>query len=170
MKIIISMAMEQALITWVHLVASAIWVGGSIFLGVILSPILRQVTPNIEERLRLMILVGRRFNKIAIPSLIVLVATGIYNSRVLLANYTLLDDSSYGVFLVVKMTLVAMLVVVYLTHVRIIRQDVVDKIMSKNMEESELKRLRIKIIILGEITVVLSIAILFFAALLDAGV
>ncbi|MYB29622.1 MAG: copper-binding protein [Cenarchaeum sp. SB0663_bin_5] len=164
------MAMEQALITWVHLVASAIWVGGSIFLGVILSPILRQVTPNIEERLRLMILVGRRFNKIAIPSLIVLVATGIYNSRVLLANYTLLDDSSYGVFLVVKMTLVAMLVVVYLTHVRIIRQDVVDKIMSKNMEESELKRLRIKIIILGEITVVLSIAILFFAALLDAGV
>lgn len=162
--------MEQALITWVHLVASAIWVGGSIFLGVILSPILRQVTPNIEERLRLMILVGRRFNKIAIPSLIVLVATGIYNSRVLLANYTLLDDSSYGVFLVVKMTLVAMLVVVYLTHVRIIRQDVVDKIMSKNMEESELKRLRIKIIILGEVTVVLSIAILFFAALLDAGV
>ncbi len=164
------MAMEQALITWVHLVASAIWVGGSIFLGVILSPILRQVTPNIEERLRLMILVGRRFNKIAIPSLIVLVATGIYNSRVLLANYTLLDDSSYGVFLVVKMTLVAMLVVVYLTHVRIIRQDIVDKIMSKNMEESELKRLRIKIIILGEITVALSIAILFFAALLDAGV
>lgn len=164
------MAMEQALITWVHLVASAIWVGGSIFLGVILSPILRQVTPNIEERLRLMILVGRRFNKIAIPSLIVLVATGIYNSRVLLANYTLLDDSSYGVFLVVKMVLVAMLVVVYLTHVRMIRQDVVDKIMSKNMEESELKRLRIKIIILGEITVVLSIAILFFAALLDAGV
>jgi putative copper export protein len=117
-----------------------------------------------------MILVGRRFNKIAIPSLIVLVATGIYNSRVLLANYTLLDDSNYGVFLVVKMTLVAMLVVVYLTHVRMIRQDVVDKIMSKNMEESELKRLRIKIIILGEITVVLSIAILFFAALLDAGV
>ena len=162
--------MEQALITWVHLVASAIWVGGSIFLGVILSPILRQVTPNIEERLRLMILVGRRFNKIAIPSLIVLVATGIYNSRVLLANYTLLDDSSYGVFLVVKMALVAMLVVVYLTHVRIIRQDVVDKIMSKNMEESELKRLRIKIIILGEVTVVLSVAILFFAALLDAGV
>ena len=162
--------MEQALITWVHLVASAIWVGGSIFLGVILSPILRQVTPNIEERLRLMILVGRRFNKIAIPSLIILVATGIYNSRVLLANYTLLDDSSYGVFLVVKMVLVAMLVVVYLTHVRIIRQDVVDKIMSKTMEESELKRLRIKIIILGEVTVVLSIAILFFAALLDAGV
>ena len=164
------MAMEQALITWVHLVASAIWVGGSIFLGVILSPILRQVTPNIEERLRLMILVGRRFNKIAIPSLIVLVATGIYNSRVLLTNYTLLDDSSYGAFLVVKMVLVAMLVVVYLTHVRIIRQDVVDKIMSKNMEESELKRLRIKIIILGEVTVVLSVAILFFAALLDAGV
>lgn len=164
------MAIEQALITWVHLVASAIWVGGSIFLGVILSPIVRQVTPNMEGRLRLMILVGKRFNKIAIPALIILVVTGVYNSRVLLANYTLLDDSSYGVFLVVKMILVVALVIVYLTHVRIIRQDVVDKIMSKNMEESELRRLRIKIIILGEVTVVLSVAILFFAALLDAGV
>ncbi|MXX20686.1 MAG: copper-binding protein [Cenarchaeum sp. SB0665_bin_23] len=164
------MAIEQALITWVHLVASAIWVGGSIFLGVILSPIVRQVTPSMEERLRLMILVGKRFNKIAIPSLIILVVTGVYNSRVLLVNYTLLDDSSYGVFLVVKMILVVVLVVVYLTHVRIIRQDVVDRIMSKSMGEPELRRLRIKIIVLGEVTVVLSVAILFFAALLDSGV
>lgn len=164
------MAIEQALITWVHLVASAIWVGGSIFLGVILSPIVRQVTPSMEERLRLMILVGKRFNKIAIPSLIILVVTGVYNSRVLLVNYTLLDDSSYGVFLVVKMILVVVLVVVYLTHVRIIRQDVVDRIMSKSMGEPELRRLRIKIIVLGEVTVVLSITILFFAALLDSGV
>ena len=164
------MAIEQALITWVHLVASAIWVGGSLFLGVILSPIVRQVTPSMEERLRLMILVGKRFNKIAIPSLIILVVTGVYNSRVLLVNYTLLDDSSYGVFLVVKMILVVVLVVVYLTHVRIIRQDVVDRIMSKSMGEPELRRLRIKIIVLGEVTVVLSVAILFFAALLDSGV
>lgn len=164
------MAIEQALITWVHLVASAIWVGGSIFLGVVLSPIVRQVTPNMEERLRLMILVGRRFNKIAIPALIILVVTGVYNTRILLANYTLLDDSSYGIFLIVKMVLVVLLVAVYMTHVRIIRQDVVDKIMSKSMGEPELRRLRVKIIVLGEVTVAISVAILFFAALLDAGV
>lgn len=164
------MAIEQALITWVHLVAAAIWVGGSIFLGVILSPVVRQVTTSVEERLHLMILVGKRFNKIAVPSLIILIVTGVYNARFLLSNYTVLDDSSYGTYLVIKMILVVLLVVVYVWHVRIIRQDVVDRILSKKMQKTELQRLRKKIIILGEVTAVLSVAILFFAALLDAGV
>ena len=38
------------------------------------------------------------------------------------------------------------------------------------MPEAQIQKLRKKIILLGEITVVLSIAILFFASLLDAGV
>ncbi len=42
--------------------------------------------------------------------------------------------------------------------------------MSKKMSELQIQKLRKKIIILGEITVVISVAILFFAALLDAGV
>ena len=42
--------------------------------------------------------------------------------------------------------------------------------MSKQMSEKQIQQLRKKIIILGEITVVISIAILFFASLLDAGV
>ena len=42
--------------------------------------------------------------------------------------------------------------------------------MSKQMPEAQIQKLRKKIIILGEITVVISVAILFFAALLDAGV
>ncbi len=163
-------AIEQALLTWVHLVSAAIWVGGSIFLGVVLSPVLRSVAPSAEERLRLMILVGRRFNKIAVPALVVLMATGLYSSHALLANYHILGASSYGVYLVVKMALVALLAVVYAVHVRIIRRDVEERIMSGEMDAGELRTLRKKIIILGEVTVVLSVAILFFAALLDAGV
>ena len=42
--------------------------------------------------------------------------------------------------------------------------------MSNKMPEEQIQKLRKKIIILGEVTVVLSVAILFFAALLDAGV
>jgi len=42
--------------------------------------------------------------------------------------------------------------------------------MSKQMSESQIQKLRKKIIILGEVTVVLSLAILFFASLLDAGI
>lgn len=162
--------MEQAILTWVHLVAASIWVGGSIFLGIVLSPVLRQTVPSVQERLRLMVLVGRRFNMIAVPSLAILIATGIYNSHALLANPHLLLASSYGTYLVTKIALVVALIVVYVIHVRLIRGSVEETIMSGNVDKAELRRLRRAIIILGEITVVLSVAILLFAALMDAGV
>ena len=163
-------ALEQAILTWIHLVAAAIWVGGSLFIGIVFSPLLKTMTNSVEERMRIMIRVGRRFNKVAVPSLIILMATGLYSSHVLLSKPDLLVATSYGTFLIIKILLVIALIITYLVHVRVIRKDVEDKIMSNQMPEHQIQTLRKKIIILGEITVVLSIAILFFAALLDAGV
>lgn len=164
-----SMAIEQAILTWIHLIAAAIWVGGSIFIGVVFSPILKTLTTSIEERIQIMIKVGKRFNKIAIPSLIILMVTGLYTSYSLLINPNLLLATNYGIFLIIKITLVIALIITYVIHVRVIRKEVEDKIILKKMDIQEIQKLRKKIIILGEITVVLSVAILFFAALLDAG-
>jgi len=161
---------EQAIISWIHLVAAAIWVGGSIFIGIVFSPILKTISTTVEERIQIMIKVGKRFNKIAVPSLIILMITGLYNSHLLLSKPDLLMATSYGTFLTIKIILVIALIVTYAVHVRVIRKDVEEQIMSKQMPIQEIQNLRKKIIILGEITVVLSIAILFFAALLDAGV
>ena len=163
-------AIEQAIITWIHLVAAAIWVGGSLFIGIVFSPLLKTMTNSVEERMQIMIRVGRRFNKVAVPSLIILMITGLYTSHVLLSKPDLLISTSYGTFLIIKIILVIGLIVTYAVHVRVIRKDVEEKIMSNQMSEPEIQKLRKKIIILGEITVVLSIAILFFASLLDAGV
>ncbi|MCH7940645.1 MAG: CopD family protein, partial [Thaumarchaeota archaeon] len=79
-------------------------------------------------------------------------------------------STSYGSFLLVKIILVIALIIAFIVHVRIIRKDVEQKIISKEMTEKQIQKLRKKIIILGEIIVVLSVAVLFFAALLDAGV
>jgi putative copper resistance protein D len=163
-------AIEQAIITWIHLIAAAIWVGGSLFIGIVFSPLLKTMTNSVEERMQIMIRVGRRFNKVAVPSLIILMVTGLYSSHVLLSKPDLLVATSYGTFLIIKIILVIVLIIIYAIHVRVIRKDVEEKIMSNQMPEIEIQKLRKKIIILGEITVVLSIAILFFAALLDAGV
>jgi len=97
-------------------------------------------------------------------------ATGLYSSHVLLGKPELLVSTSYGTFLIVKIILVIVLIITYAVHVRVIRKDVEEKIMSKQMSESQIQKLRKKIIILGEVTVVLSLAILFFASLLDAGI
>ena len=163
-------ALEQAILTWIHLVSAAIWVGGSLFIGIVFSPLLKTMTNSLEERMQIMIRVGRRFNKIAVPSLIILMATGLYSSHMLIGNPNLLVATSYGVFLTVKIILVIALIITYAIHVRVIRKDIEESIMSKQMLEPQIQKLRKKIIILGEITVVLSIAILFFASLLDAGV
>ena len=163
-------ALEQAILTWIHLVSAAIWVGGSLFIGIVFSPLLKTMTNSLEERMQIMIRVGRRFNKIAVPSLIILMATGLYSSHVLLSKPDYLFTTNYGMFLIIKIVLVIILIITYAVHVRVIRKDVEEKIMSNQMPEQQIQKLRKKIIILGEVTVVLSLAILFFASLLDAGV
>ena len=62
------MSLVNALIMWAHLIAASIWVGGSIFIGIVLAPLLKTFSDSIEGRLAIMIRVGRKFNKIGIPS------------------------------------------------------------------------------------------------------
>ena len=163
------MALEQALLTWIHITSAAIWVGGSLFIGVVFAPILKKMSMPVEERIQLMVQVGRRFNKLAMPALFILMATGMYQAHLVLQKSDILYETSYGHVLIIKMVLVAALLVLYAVHVRIIRKDVEDKIIAKQMPQEQLQKLRKKIIILGEITVVLSVIILFLAAVLNAG-
>ena len=163
------MALEQALLTWIHITSAAIWVGGSLLFGVVFAPILKKMSMPVEERIQLMVQVGRRFNKLAMPALFILIATGIYQAHLVLQKSDILYETSYGHVLIIKMVLVAALLVLYAIHVRIIRKDVEDKIIAKQMTQEQLQKLRKKIIILGEATVVISVIILFLASVLNAG-
>ena len=164
------MTMEQAIITWIHFLCASIWVGGAIFLGLVLAPLLKRMSFSVEERLNLMIKTGRRFNKIALPALVILIATGIYNSHLVLQNNEILFSTSYGAFLITKIILVIALIVTFAIHIRIFNKNIEEKIATKQITDSELRKLTKNGMILGESTVVISVAILFFAALLDAGV
>ena len=148
------MALEQALLTWIHITSAAIWVGGSLFIGVVFAPILKKMSMPVEERIQLMVQVGRRFNKIALPALFILIATGMYQAHLVLQKSDILYETSYGHVLIIKIILVAALLAIYAVHVRIIRKDVEDKIIAKEMPQEQLQKLRKQIIILGEVTVV----------------
>lgn len=164
------MPIEGAILTWIHLVSASIWVGGGIFLGAVLAPVLKQSSLPLKDRIALMIRVGRRFNLIAVPALAALIATGVYSSHGLLFNPGLLLQSSYGMYLAVKIFLAAAVLVAYAVHVRAINGSVERKIMAGDLSEEQVQSVRRKIIVLGEVITTLSVAILFFAALLDAGV
>jgi putative copper export protein len=155
---------------WAHLIAASIWVGGSIFIGIVLAPLLKTISDSIEGRLSIMIRVGRKFNKIGVPSLIVLIVTGIYNSTGFIVNPSMILSSSYGVVLLIKIILVILLIITFAVHVRLIRTEVERKIESKQLSGEFLQKLRSKIIMLGRLTVILSLAILLMAALLHSGV
>lgn len=164
------MALAESLVTWVHLICSSIWVGGSIFIGVVLVPVLKSNTKTLEELVALMVKVGRRFNKITVPAFGILIATGIYNSRGFIGYPSALLDTTYGTLLLIKISLVIATVVTYIVHVRLLNADMERKIMSGQGGNIYVQSVRTKIIILGEIIVVLSIAILLLAAMLDGGI
>jgi uncharacterized membrane protein len=164
------MTISDALIMWAHLVAASIWVGGSIFIGIVLAPLLKTISDSIDGRLSIMIRVGRKFNKIAVPSLIILIVTGLYNSGGYLVKPSLFLSTNYGLVLVAKIVLVIILIVTFIIHVRLIRTKVEKQIESKELSEDAIQKLRSKIITLGRITVIVSVAILLMAALLRSGI
>jgi putative copper export protein len=163
------MALADSLVTWVHLICASIWVGGSIFIGVVLVPVLKSHTKSLEELVALMIKVGRRFNKITVPAFGILIASGIYNSRGFIGDPGALLDTTYGSILLVKIILVLATVGTYVVHVRLLNADMEHKIMSGHGGNIYVQSVRKKIIILGEVIVMLSIVILLLAALLDGG-
>lgn len=164
------MSISDALIMWAHLVAASIWVGGSIFIGIVLAPLLKTISDSIDERLSIMIRVGRKFNKIAVPSLIILIVSGLYNSSGYLTKPSLFLSTNYGIVLVAKIALVIILIITFIIHVRLIRTKVEKQIESKELSSGEIQKLRSKIITLGRITVIVSVAILLMAALLHSGI
>lgn len=164
------MVLADSLVTWVHLICSSIWVGGSIFIGVVLVPVLKSHTKSLEELVALMVKVGRRFNKITVPAFGILIATGIYNSRGFLGDPAAILDTTYGMILLVKIILVIATVGTYVVHVRLLNADMERKIMSGHGGNIYVQSVRKKIIILGEVIVILSIVILLLAAFLDGGI
>ncbi len=164
------MVLADSLVTWVHLICSSIWVGGSIFIGIVLVPVLKSYTKSLEELVALMVKVGSRFNKITVPAFGILIATGIYNSRGFLGDPAAILDTTYGMILLVKVILVIATVGTYVVHVRLLNADMERKIMSGQGGNVYVQSVRKKIIVLGEVIVVLSIIILLLAALMDGGI
>lgn len=163
------MAVVDGLVTWVHLICASIWVGGSIFIAAVAVPVLRSHFQSLDERVGLMVKVGRQFNRVTVPAFAILVASGIYNARPFAADPGALVESGYGVLLLIKVILVLATIGAYVVHVRTLNSDMERKILSGNAGSVYIQSVRSKIIHLGRVMVGLSIAILLLAALMDSG-
>jgi copper resistance protein D len=134
-----------------------------------LSPLLNMITRTVEERIVILIKVGRRFSYIAIPSFGILILTGIYNSKAFLFDPSSLYQTSYGVILLIKRALVIATLIAYIIHVKIINSETETIIATGSVSTAYVQSIRSKIIFLGRTIVILSVLILLLAAFLDVG-
>lgn len=160
------MALTDILVFWVHLTCASIWVGGSLFLGVVLAPMLGTIADSPADRLALMLRIGRRFNRIALPAFIILIITGIYNSRAFLFQPDALLASDYGIILLIKIIFVIITMIIYVIHIKSIDVETENRIMS-GKSYSYIQPVRSRIILLGRAIIGLSLIILFLGALLN---
>ncbi|MCY3975939.1 MAG: CopD family protein [Thaumarchaeota archaeon] len=158
------MAIEYAIITWIHLIAASIWLGGSIFIGVVMAPILKEIFDS-QKRLQIMIKIGKRFNKIAMPAFVILIITGIYKAHPFLTAPDIMFTTNYGYLLLIKIILVVLLALSFIIHIKMINNEL---LLSKQ-NDLQIQNLRKKIVNLGKLILFISVIIFFIASLLDEG-
>jgi uncharacterized membrane protein len=101
------------LLAWVHLLAAVIWIGGMVFLSMILTPVFKRGTFGADRRVLFQTL-ARRFRIAVWGSIILLVLTGplLVSSR----TGTLAEPEGWRSVLTTKLWLVAVLIVLTAAH------------------------------------------------------
>jgi copper resistance protein D len=105
--------MEASLLIWLHLVAAISWIGGMVFLSVVLVPILKH-EPFASQKTLLFLALARRFRVMVWGMIAVLLFTGplLLHQR----GIPIVDLSRWPTILVVKLGLVTILLLMTLTH------------------------------------------------------
>ncbi len=111
--------MEAYALSLLHLLAATVWVGGSISMALVITPVLRKRVP-VNQRLELISTMGSRVRLIGWIALAVLVLTGIRRAMLQLGGgddmWQALAETPYGRTLRVKIFLVAVLLAMQGVH------------------------------------------------------
>ncbi len=108
----------QIAILWVHLWSAVLFIGGSFFMWLVLMPVSRELAPDESARTVLVGRVARAFARWSNATLLLLVATGLYNATWYLPSADLATDlgTVAGQLLLVKVVLVGVLIALIYLH------------------------------------------------------
>jgi copper resistance protein D len=99
---------------FLHLVAAIFWIGGMLFLSLIIAPFLMTIDPN--ERRKVYRFVGQRYRKFAWVAIVILLITGPLNLYLMNIPFSSIISPSHGMAFLVKIILVAIVVIISLIH------------------------------------------------------
>ena len=141
-----------------HLLAVVVWIGGMIFLGLVITPVLRGRSPG--ERATLLHVVGRRFLKIGWMALGILLVTGP-------TLWALLGFRITPV-LIAKLALVAVILLLSLLHDFFLGPRLVAEL-QKGGEGEETLRLRRRVALLARLNTLFAIIVLVLGLAFSRG-
>ena len=103
----------MVLLVWLHVLAAVSWIGGTIFLSVVLMPVLKR-EPFASQRSLLFRTVARRFRVVVWGAIAILLLTGfpLLHQR----GIPIMNPSGWPMILSVKLGLVAILLLLTLAH------------------------------------------------------
>jgi copper resistance protein D len=106
-------AAMTVLLVWLHLLAAVSWIGGTIFLSVVLAPVLKR-EPFASQKALLFRTIALRFRVMVWGAIAVLLFTGplLLHQR----GIPIADPSRWPMVLAVKLELVTILLLLTLTH------------------------------------------------------
>ena len=158
--------MGEAINPWLHILAATVWVGPQIFLFVAAVPAVRSVE-DAQQRARALRILTQRFGYLAMLALAVLVITGIGNLYEQDLDTDELFDLRWGVVFQVKMTLVIIAVALTALHAMFLGPRLM-RMQEASADGAQIARLRRISMAVSAIALLISIGIIFCAALMDS--
>ncbi len=141
-----------------HLLAAVVWIGGMLFLGMVLTPVLRDRPP--VERASLLHGVGRRFLKIGWTALAILLLTG--------PTLWALHGFPLTPVLIAKLALVGIILVLSVLHDFSLGPRLVTEL-QKGGETKETLQLRRRVSLLARLNVLLALVVLILGLAISRG-
>lgn len=156
---------------WLHILAAAVWIGGMVFLALVLVPLLRR-SPDRRQASVMLQAAGRRLRVVGWAALGVLIATGVFNFGYRAGWDDILAPSrwreAFGTAFEWKLGLVALTLVMSVLHDTVIgpRATALGRV---DPTSREAVRARLAASWIGRVTMLLSVVMVFLSVVMLRG-
>ena len=162
------MLLLDIIVHWLHLLAAFTWVGGLIFVNVVLTPAVepKGIPPQFVRLMGM-----ERFRPFAWGSIIVVVLTGLYNTFKSVPTLATLTGSQYGLTLLAKIAAVAVMIGITFMNSIVMRRRITQAPAGPGgTPPPEMQAMGGRLVILSRANLALALLVLLLAAMLRYGV